>query len=154
MDNILKFFLFVLLFQSCKKDSVNDNGLPQTEEYVIWKIDTFDVKLTSPNMVASFNRDNTLSSTKLGGYYNVTKQNLEFEFPGNRLSGTYYPFSNSFLVDNDALIYFGIDDDPVKIIVSKYGDTGDFIIGSFSGYVKDLLGDKHWISGNFKIRTD
>ena len=154
MNYFIKIFLFVLLFQSCKKDSGNDNDLPQTDEYVTWKIDTIDVKLTSPNMLATFFWDRPSNSTMLGGYYNVTKQNLVFVFAGNKVAGTYYADPRTFLVNNDSLNYFGIDNKPAKIIVSKYGATGDFIMGSFSGSVRDFRGADHWISGYFKIRTE
>ena len=72
------------------KDAIVDNDLPQTDEYVNSKIDTSDVKLLPPAMVACFFMDLPMSTTKLTGYYNVTKQNLDFAFFGNRVPGTYF----------------------------------------------------------------
>ena len=57
-----------------------DNDLPQTDEYVNRKIDTSDVKLMPPAMVASFFMDLPMSTKKLTGYKNVTKQNLDLVF--------------------------------------------------------------------------
>ena len=143
-------FITFFLQLGCGKESKDSTILPNSEEYFTWELNSTNVVLTSPNDNFSFFRYGT--KTYLTGSSAINKDAIQWIFSSHKTPGTYFnePYSFSLYMGTKNYSATSI---PIQINVTKYGNTGDFIVGSYSGTIQDLdSANNYQVKGHFKIK--
>lgn len=138
-----------------KSDEGIEPPLPTSDEYITWNVNKINGALTSPgDSLFIYQSGNT--TTFLG----VTPYNAPNP-------GSFYASTNGTSTGIFDLAYFSIFTNnryyvstftQPKVTISTYGNTGEYVIGSYSGVVKDSLPPNFYnattysIHGNFKIK--
>lgn len=147
MKWLLTFVFGLLIIAGCKKD--NDEEpiiLPSAEQYVTWQIGT-----TKGEFIIGAD---TISASRFGNLTEIianspsTQNFISALFSGNRASGNY----NSSMNMRINGVNYQESNEPVRITVNQFGDTGEFIVGSYSGELRDADYKRYAVKGYFKIR--
>lgn len=141
--------LFSIAHTSCSKGSTAQvYDLPNTDQYISWNVNGNKGAFTSPM--------DSLASARYGIQTHITgastnnQNGVYFIFSGNRANGIYeISFSDIYI---NQVTYSALPNS-LQATVTKYGSVGDYIIGSYSGNVKDSTSKTIAISGNFKVKT-
>ena len=137
----------VLFIIGCKKDK---DEMPSNTSHFSWNINGVTGKLAEPGDLFFFERDNgstTISGSNIQQPYNSF--NLSFDAPeaaGEYSLESFNVFFNGKNYNEGSM--------PLKVNITKYGAVNDFLIGTFSGMVKDINDNEYNISGDFKIKRN
>ena len=146
---IIYFLILPLICIRCSKDNNNQaNDLPNADQYITWNINGEKGSMTSPN--DSIGSARYATDTHIIGQSTTNQNQFYIIFSGNRDAGT-YPVHFADLYINQKT--YTESPDPFLVIVTKYGNVDDYIIGSYSGKIKDNSTNLYPINGNFKLKT-
>lgn len=145
-------FLSILaVIIGCSKSTTPETpNLPNSNQYITWNIDdSIQGSLTSPYDSLASARYGI--ETNLSGFAPANKNSVLIQFDGNRSTGMYDVLYCIIWVNGKN--YYSNRLDFLQVNVSKYGDFGENITGSYSGNIKDSTGVIYKINGNFKFQT-
>ncbi len=142
--------LVLLLCINCSKDSnQQNNDLPNADQYITWSINGDKGSLTSP--ADSLASARYASDTHLAGSSTSTQDGITIIFRGNRATGTYTATYSDFYIKQKS---YSVSSNTLQVMVTKYGNVGDYIEGSYSGKFSDPASANSLpINGNFRLKT-
>jgi hypothetical protein len=131
----------------CNKE--DDDGAPNSDQYVTWQIPAHNGSLKAP--VDSFMLIRYNNTSAVYGMNRANTTQFEVEFDGPEAPGSYSTNRFRVLVDGR---YYVQTVAPVQVNVSAYGSSGQYLTGTFSGTVKDSLTSSNIaVSGSFKVKN-
>ena len=144
----LLFFIPVFIFGVCSKED-GEFKTPNADQYVTWKISGASGNLQVPS--------DTLKLDYFGGatsIFGVTPPpgttSFSISFTGAQQAGT-YAARYSYVITNGK--YYVPSATRIQINVTNYGSTGQYVIGNYSGHVKDSATSATMsVSGEFRIK--
>ncbi len=155
MTRLYKYRLFThlsiitLLYIGCSKSSNNQpDDLPNADQYITWNINDGKGSMTSPN--DSIGSARYATDTHIIGQSTTNQNAFYIIFSGNRDAGMYNANFADLYINQKT---YTNSSDPLLVTITKYGNVGDYIIGSYSGKIKDTSTNLYPINGNFKLRT-
>ena len=139
----------ILLHGVCNKENV-DVPPPNADQYVTWKINGASGNLQSP--VDSLSFYGMGNSTAIYGSTNpVPTTAFAIAFVGSQQSGTY---SADYIYLLSGGKYYVSTAIPLQVSVTTYGTAGQYVIGTYSGNVKDSTTSAIIpVSGEFRIKN-
>ena len=147
MKRLLTIVFGLLIIAGCKKDNDEEQVvLPNAEQYVTWQVGTTKGEFIIGVDTISASRIGTL--TEIIANSPTTQNFISALFSGNRAPGTY---NSNMNMNINGITYQG-SNEPVRVTVNQFGDTGDFITGSYSGELRDADFKRYAVKGYFKIR--
>lgn len=163
MKNLFTTSLFVLTASvfvqaGCSKsgeDVETEHPLPTADQYVTWHFGNTHGTLQSPTDSLFCYDDNGTTSIAAATAFNATNQ------------GGFYTSFNAMATGNfqlnDLIIYanqrsYVSTSTPMQVKVSAYGNAGQYVVGSYNGFVKDSTTNgqqsstTYAISGHFRVK--
>jgi hypothetical protein len=141
---VLSVLSFLIIAAACSKD--NDNP---GDEYVTWNMSANNGGLSNPpdslTMYRWSNETSVYGMSQSGDTY------FELTFPGAQAAGTYT--ASSFLVRVNGNYYVPATT-PVQVNVITYGTSGQYLIGTYSGTIKDSATSSNAVvTGTFRVKN-
>ena len=146
----LLLFVPLLMQNVCGKRDEGDMIIPpNADQYVTWRVNNNSGSLQVP--VDSLDYYFSGNSTSV---YGMTKPAMstyfELSFDGPQQNGNYT--ASNFVVMTGGRYYFS-SGSPVAVNVTTYGTAGQYLVGNYSGTVKDSLANTFPVSGLFRIKV-
>ena len=133
----------------CSKSDVPANIPTDATQFFSWNIMGVAGQVSSPKdslTMTSSNNQTTFSGKTIGS--SVTA-NYRLSFPSTAI-GTYSASDCQIYVSGR---YFVSTSNPISITISQYGPAGSYIIGTYTGEIKDSTSGKIYsATGDFKIK--
>jgi hypothetical protein len=151
-----KFWLLLLapLFIQgvCNKDN-NDLEQPNADEFVTWKISGANGSLTvAPDSLSMYRWGTSTAIYGTTQWNSTSPAYFALSFDGPEQSGTYQ--ATEFMVVAGGKYYVPASA-PLQVNVTNYGSTGQYMVGTYNGAVKDSATSATLsVSGSFKIKND
>lgn len=146
----LLLLLAPLFIQGVCNKSNTDVPAPTSDEYATWSIAGGNGSFSVPADSITLYRFGSTTSV-----YGMTRTNastyFEISFEGPQQSGNYPATSFQVLAGGK---YYVPTATPVQVNVSTYGATGGYVIGTYSGPVKDsATAATVNVSGSFRVKN-
>lgn len=155
---LLLFGASLFIKAGCSKSSddvATTPALPNADQYITWNVNNSNGSLQSPND-SIFYQLNSGTTVFLGQTpYNATSQGGVYAAFNGTTTGS-FNFSQLNIYANNH--YYVPTATPVQVNVTTYGTLGQYVIGSYSGLVKDSVygqtgtSNTYSIQGNFRIK--
>lgn len=147
MKLITVILLSLVVFTGCKKDDDDEQiVLPTAEQYITWQIGNTKGEFIVPTDTVTAARSTNF--TEILAFSPSNNNSVSFSFNGAQTSGNYN--SNLTMTINGET--YLPSNDPIRVTVTQFGNIGDFIVGSYTGELRDDEFKRYAIRGWFKIR--
>lgn len=139
----------VLTQGMCNKDA-EDGDRPDADQYVTWKIAGASGSLSVPTDSLDFYY-NGVSTAIYGMTKPTPATSFGISFVGAQQSGT---FTADYFQVYTGGKYYVPTSTPLQVSVTTYGPTGQYVIGTYSGQVKDSSSSAIIpVAGEFRIKN-
>lgn len=144
----LLFFAPLFIQGVCNKEN-DDVEVPNADQYVTWKIAGANGNLKVPADSLDFNY-NGFATAIYGMTKPMPSTSFAISFPSGQQSGTYT--ADYFQVYTGGKYYVPTST-PMQVNVTTYGANGQYVIGTYSGMVKDSSSSAIVpVGGEFRIK--
>lgn len=131
----------------CSKGSDSQtNDLPNADQYFTWNLNGSKGALLSPS--DSLAAAHFAPHTEMAGESTSKQEGVTIVFGSDGTTGTFTAVYADFTIGNKH--YWAPNTLQVK--VTRYGNVGDYLVGSYSGSLPDSTSKLLPISGNFRIK--
>lgn len=147
--------LFIKAGCSKSNEDIDSGEIPEADQYVTWNINNEKGALQSPadSLFGYVNSGST--SIHAGTIYNAPNPIYFSAAFNGRTTGSFSLTDLNILANGR---YYINTSTAVQVTVTTYGNTGQYLIGSYSGSVKDSTGNGQTstaiypINGKFKVK--
>jgi len=118
--------------------------------YINFKINSINYTLIPPaDSITTYRQSST---TNINAYtLSAPNRNFYLTFTGTASTGT-FPISQLIIYTENGTY---VAQENISVIITEYGNTSQFITGSFNGNVKDSMGTSVFpINANFRVKRD
>jgi hypothetical protein len=142
------FFVALFIYGTCNKDN-DDIVTPSGDQYLTWRIGTSSGSVSSPPDSVSMARQG--NTTIFYGQNAANSANFYVSFSGTQAVGNYS--ASDFLIYANGKYYVQTSA-PLQINVTTYGMAGQYIIGTYSGNIKDSTASAIVaVTGQIKVKN-
>ena len=133
-----------------KQDDDDMIVTPNADQYVTWHVNSSNGNLQVPSDSLDYYYSGNTTSV-----YGMTRPSMstyfELSFNGPQQSGNYT--ASNFVVMSGGRHYYS-STSPISVSVTTYGSAGQYMIGNYSGIVKDSSNSTTIpVSGTFRVKV-
>jgi len=148
LTRLIILVFFISLLTACKK-SDDSPKTPNADEYVTWDVGGKYDYLATPSDTFELSKSSANNYYLQASQKSTSHKHLYFSFTDTTV-GT--QSSNYFSLYTSST-YYVQSSTPIQLTFSKFGARGDYVIGTYTGTVKDSSSASTFtINGEFKVR--